>query len=43
MEQIEDATELAQVLLQARRIQTKALLAGLLLTLIALVLPQRTR
>jgi hypothetical protein len=43
MEQIEDATELAQVRLQARRIQTKALLAGLLLTLIALVLPQRTR
>ena len=43
MEPIEDATEFAQVQQQARRIQIKALMAGLLLTLIALVLPQRTR
>ena len=43
VEQIEDETELAQVRRQARRILTKAVLAGLLLTLIAFVLPQRTR
>jgi hypothetical protein len=40
VERIEDVTELAQVRRQARRVQIKAFLAAILLTLIALVLPQ---
>ena len=39
MEKIEDADELAQVKRQARRVQQKALMAAVPLTLIALVLP----
>jgi len=39
MEKIEDEAELAQVRRQANRVQTKAILAGAVLTLIALVLP----
>jgi hypothetical protein len=39
MEKIEDANELAQVRKQARRVQTKAFLAAVPLTLIALLLP----
>jgi hypothetical protein len=38
-EKIEDPAELAQVRQQARKVQLKALAAGLLLTLIVLVLP----
>ena len=38
-EKIEDAGELAQVRLQARRVQIKSLAVGLVLTLIALALP----
>jgi hypothetical protein len=38
-EQIEDAAELAQVRRQARRVQIKGSLAGILMTLIALALP----
>src|ERR1043165_306416 len=38
-EKIEDAAELAQVRLQARKVQIKALVAALPLTLIALMLP----
>jgi hypothetical protein len=39
IEKIEDQAELIQVRRQARRVQTKAFLAGLALTLIAMVLP----
>jgi hypothetical protein len=39
MEKIEDASELAQVKRQARRVQVKALVAAVPLTLIALLLP----
>jgi hypothetical protein len=39
MEKIEDAAELAQVRRQARRVQIKAFLAAVPLTLIALILP----
>jgi hypothetical protein len=39
MEKIEDAGELAQVKRQAQRVQRKALIAALPLTVIALVLP----
>ncbi|MEO8612926.1 MAG: hypothetical protein ABI690_33850 [Chloroflexota bacterium] len=39
MEKIEDAGELAQVRKQARRVQSKALIAAVPLTLIALILP----
>ncbi len=39
MEKIEDAAELAQVRRQAKRVQIKALLAAIVLTLIVLVLP----
>jgi hypothetical protein len=39
MEKIEDPAELAQVRRQANRVQAKALTAGIILTLIALVLP----
>jgi hypothetical protein len=39
MEKIEDAAELAQVRRQAKRVEIKALLAAIVLTLIALVLP----
>jgi hypothetical protein len=38
-EKIEDPAELAQVRRQARRVQLKALLASIPLTLIALALP----
>jgi hypothetical protein len=40
VETIEDAAELAQVRRQARRVQIKAFLAALPLTLIALALPE---
>ena len=40
VEKIEDATELAQVRRQARRVQLKAFLVAIPLTLIALALPQ---
>jgi hypothetical protein len=43
VEQIEDPAELAQVRRQARRVQIKALLAAIPLTLIALALPRRSR
>ena len=43
VEQIEDATELAQVRRQARSVQLKALLTGIALTIAALLLPQRSR
>ena len=39
MEKIEDVSELAQVKRQARRVQVKALVAAVPLTLIALLLP----
>ena len=39
MEKIEDADELAQVRRQARRVQFKAILAAVPMTLIALALP----
>jgi hypothetical protein len=39
VEKIEDAAELAQVRRQALRVQLKALLAAIPLTLIALALP----
>jgi len=39
VEKIEDAAELAQVRRQARRVQLKAFLAAIPLTLIALALP----
>ena len=39
VEKIEDPAELAQVRKQARRVQFKALLAAIPLTLVALVLP----
>jgi hypothetical protein len=39
VEKIEDHTELAQVRRQASRVQVKALVAGVLLTLLALLLP----
>ena len=39
MEKIEDQSELAQVRRQARRVQTKAIIAAVPLTLIALLLP----
>ena len=38
-ERIRDADELAQVRQQARQVHIRAILAGLLLTLIALTLP----
>jgi hypothetical protein len=40
VEKIEDTAELAQVRRQARRVQLKAFLAAIPLTLIALALPQ---
>jgi len=39
VEKIDDASELSQVRRQARRVEIKAVLAGLLLTVVALVLP----
>ena len=39
VEKIEDLAELAQVRKQARRVQLKALLAAIPLTVVALVLP----
>jgi hypothetical protein len=39
MEKIEDDAELAQVKRQARRVQTKAILAAIPMTIIALLLP----
>jgi hypothetical protein len=39
VEKIDDASELAQVRRQARRVQLKALLVAIPLTLIALALP----
>jgi hypothetical protein len=39
VEKIEDPTELAQVRRQARRVNIKAVLAGIVLTLISIVLP----
>jgi hypothetical protein len=39
VEKIEDPAELAQVRKQARRVQLKALLAAIPLTVVALVLP----
>jgi hypothetical protein len=39
MEKIDDPAELAQVRWQARRVQIKSLAAGIVLTLIGLVLP----
>jgi hypothetical protein len=39
LEQIEDPAELAQVRRQARHVHIKALLTGIVLTLIALALP----
>ena len=41
VEQIDDPAELAQVRRQARRVQIKAVLAAIPLTLIALALPRR--
>jgi hypothetical protein len=38
-EKIEDSSELAQVRLQARWVQLKALIAGIVLTALALALP----
>ncbi len=43
VEQIEDAAELAQVRRQARRVQIKALMAAIPLTLLALLLPRWRR
>jgi hypothetical protein len=40
VEQIEDAVELAQVRRQARGVQLKSLVAGVLLTGLALLLPR---
>jgi hypothetical protein len=39
VEKIEDPEELLQVRRQARRVQIKAVVAGLVMTLIALVIP----
>jgi hypothetical protein len=39
VEKIEDPAELAQVRRQARRVNIKAVLAGIVLTLISLLLP----
>jgi hypothetical protein len=39
LEQIEDASELAQVRRQARRVQIKSILAGAIITLLVLLLP----
>jgi hypothetical protein len=39
VEKIEDPAELAQVRRQARRVRIEALLAGIVLTLVALALP----
>jgi hypothetical protein len=43
VEQIEDPAELAQVRRQARAIQIKSVLAGSVLTLIALAVPRPQR
>jgi hypothetical protein len=40
MEKIEDEAELTQVQRQARKVNTKAFLTAIILTVIALVLPQ---
>jgi hypothetical protein len=39
VEQIEDAQELAQVRRQARKVRMKAIAAGLLMTLLLILLP----
>jgi hypothetical protein len=39
IEKIEDAQELAQVRRQAKKVQTKALIAGVALTLAVLLIP----